>query len=126
MKKSKHSHPSSSHRSDRVGDLILRELSVLIQREIKDPRLTSMVTITAVEVTRDFAHAKVYVTIFDKDQDHQQAIDILNHAAGYLRSTLAKSLKLRTIPQLKFIYDSSLEYGNRMSDLIKQVTKDDE
>lgn len=109
-------------RTQRVGDQMQRELAQLIQREIKDPRL-GIVTVTAVDVARDLAYAKVFITVMGKDsqKEIEQSLEILNNAAGYLRSLLGKSMKIRTIPQLKFIYDESIIRGSTMSALIDEA-----
>jgi ribosome-binding factor A len=106
-------------RTDRVAAIIQRKLALIIPTGVRDPRLKSFVTISAVKVTADLGHAKVYFTIFDEDK--KTAISILNAASGYLRSLLARSISLRTIPQLHFIYDESIEYGQRLSRLIDNV-----
>jgi ribosome-binding factor A len=113
-------------RTRRVADQIQRNLAELIQKELGDPRV-GMVTVTGVEVTHEFERARIYFTVLGKTLADKEQIDIttevLNKAAGYLRSALAKRLKLRTTPQLLFVYDSSMEKGNRLSDLIKQAAK---
>ena len=106
-------------RTDRIAELMQRKLAQLIQQEIKDPRLPRLITISAVTVTRDLAHAKVYFTVFN-DEPAETAL-ILNKAASYLRSALAKTITLRTVPQLHFIYDESIAYGKRLSRLIDDV-----
>ena len=106
-------------RTDRIAELMQRKLAQLIQQEIKDPRLTNLITISAVKVTRDLGHAKVYFTVFNDDP--VLTTSILNSAASYLRSALAKTLTQRTVPQLHFIYDESIEYGKRLSRLIDDV-----
>lgn len=114
-------------RTRRVADQIQRNLAELIQMELGDPRV-GMVTVTGVEVTHEFERARVYFTVLDENlADKEQAkksiettTKALNNASGYLRTALARRLKLRTTPELVFIYDSSMEYGNRLSDLIKQ------
>lgn len=113
-------------RTQRVGDQMQRELAQLIQREIKDPRL-GIVTVTAVDVARDLAYAKVFITVMGKDspQEIGQSLEILTNAAGYLRSLLGKSMKIRTIPQLKFIYDESIVRGSTMSALIDKALAED-
>jgi ribosome-binding factor A len=112
------------NRTDRVAELMLQELAQLIQCDIKDPRMPAFVTVAAVTVTKDFAHAKVYITTL-KPEDHQLVIDILQHAASFLRTQLGRRIKLRAIPQLHFIYDTSVEYGNQLANLINQVVKDE-
>jgi len=108
-------------RTLRVGDQIQRELSSLIMREVKDPRL-GMVTITEVEVSRDLAVAKIFVTLLNNTQEViSEQIGILNTASGYLRSLLGKNMRLRIIPQLKFIFDDSIERAANMSALINKA-----
>jgi ribosome-binding factor A len=106
-------------RTDRIAEMIQRKLAQIIPQEIKDPRLKGFVTITAVKVTADLGHAKIYFTVLDEDKN--LATSILNSAASYLRSALARSITLRIVPQLHFIYDESIEYGDRLSRLIDKV-----
>lgn len=112
-------------RTDRLNELVQRELAQMIQQEVKDPRL-GMVTVSAVEITRDLAYAKVYVSIYDTDDKIKQNLAILNHAAGFLRSMLAKRIKIRTVPELHFIYDNSIVEGQRLSSIIDQAIAEDE
>jgi len=109
-------------RTLRVGDQIQRELSNLIMREIKDPRL-KMVTITEVEVSRDFGVAKVFVTLLNNANTEaiNEQIDILNSASGYLRSLLGKNMRIRVIPCLKFIFDDSTIRAANMAELINKA-----
>lgn len=111
-------------RTDRVAEMMQRKLSQLIQQEIKDPRLPAFVTISAVKVAADLSHAKVYFTVLDENV--KQTTVILNSAASYLRTALARSVKLRTVPQLHFVYDESIEYGRRLSRLIDEVNPQDQ
>lgn len=113
-------------RTDRVGQEIQKEVAMIIQREVKDPRL-GMVTVNAVEVTRDLAYAKIYVTFFTLEgQDAEQSISLLNEASGFIRSLLAKRIKARIMPELRFVYDKSMVEGVRMSSLVDQAVADDE
>lgn len=114
-------------RTQRIGDQMQRELALLIQREIKDPRL-GLVTITGVDVARDLSHAKVFITVMGQDDNAavvKQNIDILNDAAGFLRMHLGKSMKLRTVPQLHFSYDASIRRGAELSALIERAVAED-
>ena len=106
-------------RTDRVAELLQREISQLIQSEIKDPRLPSFVTISTVKVSGDLSYAKVYFTILTGDK--QETALILNNAANYLRGHLSKLIKLYTMPQLVFVYDESIEYGKHLSKLIDEA-----
>jgi ribosome-binding factor A len=113
----------SFKRTDRIAEMIQRKLAQLIPLEVRDPRLKGFVTISAVKVTADLGHAKIYFTVFNDDRD--LVADILNAAAGYLRSVLARTSTLRTVPQLHFIFDESIEYGERLTRLIAQVNPED-
>jgi ribosome-binding factor A len=110
-------------RPQKLGDLIQRELSELLQRELRDPRV-GMITITGVDVSPDFSHAKVFFTILDTGK-LEEAMQGLKRAAGFLRSQLARRIKLYTTPELRFEYDESVERGDRLSRLINSVTKRD-
>ena len=127
-----------SSRGQRVADQIQRELATLIQLEVRDPRV-GMVSITGIDLSRDLAHAKVFVTVLDTvtnngaianlataeedDLDSLQVrdnVEALNKAAGFLRSQLSKRLALRAVPKLRFFYDASIENGQRLSGLIAE------
>lgn len=119
--------PREFSRTDRVADAIKRLLSTLIQQEVGDPRV-GMVNINEVVVTRDLAIAKAYVTFIGRDDKQQceEAAAILNNAAGYLRSLLAKELSLRTTPKLQFFYDETPIKGQKLSSLIDKALAEDE
>ena len=109
----------STGRAQKLGDLIQRELSELVQRELRDPRV-GMITITSVDVSPDFSHAKVFFTTLSKE-NVAAAKQGLRRAAGFLRSQLAKRIKLYTTPELRFEYDESVERGDRLSRLINST-----
>jgi len=113
-------------RTSRVGDFIKQELASLIQRELRDPRI-GMVSVTGVEVSRDLAHATVFVTVLGKDSaaDAVESIAALNHAAGFLRTQIAKISNARTTPKLRFVFDASIGRGARMSKLIDDAVQAD-
>ena len=132
-----------SSRGQRVADQIHRELATLIQLEVRDPRV-GMVSITGIDLSRDLAHAKVFVTVLDTvtnngaianlataeedDLDSLQVrdnVEALNKAAGFLRSQLSKRLALRAVPKLRFFYDASIENGQRLSGLIDDALNAD-
>ena len=117
--------PKDFERTRRVGEQLQREIAVLIQQEISDPRV-GMVTVSAVEVSKDFAHAKVFITTLLDEKPHEQTIDALQHAAGFMQHELGKRMKLRTIPRLHFVYDESIERGNRLSSLIDSAIAQDQ
>ena len=113
-------------RTQRIGDQMQRELAQLIRREVKDPRV-GLVTITAVDVSRDVGHAKVYITVMGEDsaEEIKQSIKVLNAAAGFLRMQLAREMKLRSVPQLHFHYDESVSRGAHLSALIERAVAED-
>jgi len=112
-------------RTDRVGQQIQKEIAVILMREIKDPRL-SMTTVSAVEVTRDLAYAKIFVTFFNDNADEIKAsLEVLAEAEGYIRSLLGKRLRARIMPHLRFVYDSSMSEGVRMSALVDKAVASD-
>ena len=114
-------------RSDRVAQELQKEIALILQREVKDPRI-GMVTVSDVEVSRDLAYAKIFVTfLFDNDQSAiEQGMKGLEKASPYIRSLVGKAMRLRIVPELRFIYDQSLVEGMRMSNLVSNVIKNDE
>ena len=109
------------HRIERVNNLIRREVSELIQREVKDPRLDTLVAVTEVATSPDLKYAKVFVSCISGKQEEQKTLGALNAASGFFRTELAKKLKLRRIPELSFHWDDSIEHGDRILRLIDQV-----
>jgi ribosome-binding factor A len=112
--------PKDYSRTLRVADQIQRELADLIRNELKDPRI-GMITLTGVDVSQDYAHARVFYTTLRGESDNFLIQNGLENAAGFLRSQLLHRLKLRVIPQLHFIYDKSVERGVRLSQLIDEA-----
>jgi ribosome-binding factor A len=108
----------TAHRGFRVADQIQRDLTELISRELKDPRV-GMVTLSAVEVTPDYAHAKVFFSVLTGDP--VQAGEGLNAAAGFLRNGLFKRLQIHTVPTLHFVYDRTTERAADMNALIAKA-----
>jgi len=113
-------------RTDRVGDQILKELAVCLQREVRDPRM-NMVTVTAVKLTRDLKYGRVFVTFMGKEsaEDIKSSINALTKAKGFFRSYLGKVMKLRQVPELTFIYDESVIRGANLSALIDKAIKNE-
>jgi len=118
--------PQEYSRTQRVGDYLKRELAQLIQHSVRDPRV-GMVNINEVEVSRDLAHAKVYVTFVGERSEAQtsEALQALNKAAGFLRSHVAESNHMRTTPKLFFIFDVSVKRGAYLTALIDQAIATD-
>jgi ribosome-binding factor A len=113
-----------SQRAQRVGDQIQRELAPLLREEVKDPRV-GPITVTSVEVSSDLSHAKVFFTHLAGREHAPQAVQALQHTAGYLRRELSHRLQLYSVPQLHFVYDDSIESGMRLSQLIDDAVAAD-
>lgn len=113
-------------RTQRVADYLQRELASLIQREVRDPRL-GMVSVTGVDVSRDLGHAKVYYTLMgcDSKDEATTATEVLNKAAGFLRSQLSRDASMRSVPQLRFYFDASVGQGRELEDLIRRAAQAD-
>ena len=108
-------------RKDRIASLISREISEIIEHEIKDPRL-GLVTITTVDVSNDLKTATVY---FSSLNDKQEGLDTLNRAKGYIKSSLASRVRMRYMPSIEFKIDDSYEYGQKIDGLLEEISKDD-
>jgi len=122
---------ADSNRLRRIGEMIQREIALLLQREIKDPRVKK-ISISAVKVNRDLSVAKVYYTLFDILEDDEARAALLadsqqglDKASGYIRHMLGKQSQLRTIPKLHFCYDESIARGANMSRLIDEIVARD-
>ena len=110
-------------RTNRIGEVIMRELAQMIQQELADPRVR-MVTVSHVDVSADLKYAKAYVTRlndFESEQDVKECLAGLANAAGFLRRGIAKRVEIRIVPELRFYYDQSLEHGFHMDELIAKA-----
>lgn len=114
---------NNNARHYRVADQIQKDLAVLIRTEVKDPDLSVFVTIEEVRVTRDLGQAKIYFTTLDDKGEMSELI--LNKASGYLRSALGKRIRIRSIPQLFFVFDTTTQEGGRISSLIDKALSAD-
>lgn len=112
-----------SGRHVRVGEEIKREVSVIIAKEVKDPRL-GMISITDVDVSRDLSFAKVYFSMLGTEEERNKTLEGLTRARGFIRSELAKRLRLRHTPEVSFHFDGSLEQGAKMDALLKALQVD--
>jgi ribosome-binding factor A len=108
-------------RTERIGASLQRALAEIIREQVKDPRL-KLITLQEVRVSRDLSHAKVYFTCFPADEDWREQQRLLNgRLAGFLRHELALRVRLRTVPELHFVHDESIAYGERLSHLIEEA-----
>ena len=119
--------PAEFSRTQRLGEQIKRDLALLIQRELKDPRV-GMVTVNFVDLSKDLSYADVNVTALvtgDSDEKIIESLTILNEASSFLRMELGRTLKVRKVPHLRFHYDDSLKRGARINALIYQALQSD-
>lgn len=120
----------NSIKNIRVNAEVQHELSNIIRNEIKDPRISTMTSVVAVDVTPDLKYAKAYISVLGSREEQESTIKGLKSAEGYIRRQLAASINLRNTPQISFVLDQSIEYGVNMSRLIDEVngklSEDDE
>ena len=116
--------PKEFSRGQRVAEQIRRELAELIRQEVKDPRV-SLISLTDVELTPDYAHAKVFFTSMGGADSVPEVLEGLRRASGFLRHELGKRIRIHTLPELHFHYDRSVEEGSRLSQLIDQTVRED-
>ncbi len=114
----------SKARARRIGDRILEELAVVLQREVDDPRL-AMVTVTGADVDRELAYATIFVSALGDEDRQDEVIEALQRAHGFLRSALAARIPLRTFPQLRFQWDASYQRGARIEELLDQLKSEE-
>ncbi len=114
-------------RFDRLAQQMQQEMALILQRDIKDPRLHTMITVSDVNVSKDLSHAKIYVTFLGLDADKVALnLQILNDASGFIRSLIAKRIQARIVPTVRFYFDKSLDEGIRMANLVETVRRSDE
>jgi len=114
-----------SYRIKKVNQLIRQELSDLLLREVKDPRLDVYISINSVDTSPDLRHAKVYVSCICENERKKSILDGLSHSAGYFRSVMAKHFDIRRVPELHFVWDESIEKGVNLLSYIERVIEDD-
>lgn len=110
-----------TRRTERVNDLLREEISTILLRDIRDPRLGHLVSITAVDVAPDFRYAKVFVSVLGTEEEKKEVMQGLESAARFLRRELTHRLRLRRIPELDFRRDDSIERGSRILQLLKEI-----
>ncbi|MDI6604866.1 MAG: 30S ribosome-binding factor RbfA [Thermoanaerobacteraceae bacterium] len=109
------------YRSGRLSEEIKREISKMIFEEIKDPRISPMISITDINVTKDLRYAKVFISIYGNNEEKKNTLDGLKSAAGFIRRELGKKIKMRYTPELIFEIDDSIEYGAHISEILKDL-----
>ena len=111
-----------SRRVDKVNELLRQEIGLLIMRELRDPRLPTIISVTAVETTGDLRHAKVFVSVLAPKESRDESLEVLNLATGFLRKQMRGRVFLRNIPGLTFVLDESLEKAAHLLKTIKEVS----
>ena len=115
----------NSIKNTRINSEVMREISQIIRTELKDPRVSTMTSVTDVNVTTDLKYCTVYVSVFGSEEETGRTLEGLKKAGGFIRYELAHRLNLRNTPELKFVIDNSLEYGIKMDKLIDEVISKD-
>ena len=113
-----------TRRIQRLNNLFRHEVSELLQRQVKDPRLGSFIAVTEVSISSDLRNAKIFVSHLGSEEQKQETMSALTSASGFFRSELSKRLRLRRIPELSFQWDDSIERGAHLLELIDQVSAD--
>lgn len=114
----------NSVKNTRINSEVLKELSRIISREIKDPRISPMTTVVSVEVAPDLKTCKAYISVLGSEEEQESTVEGLRSAHGYIKRELARSINLRNTPDIRFILDQSIEYGVNMSRKIDEINAD--
>jgi ribosome-binding factor A len=112
------------YRSGRINEEMKKELAALVMTDIRDPRLTAMVSITDVEVTKDLSYAKVYVSIFGTDKEKADSLEAIKNASSFLRREIGRRMNLRHTPELVIMLDTTIDRGMHIDDLIRRISND--
>lgn len=112
----------NNQRIDKINELMRHEIDKIIRNDLHDPRIKGTYSVTRVDATRDLSYAKVYISVFEKE-NREELIESLKHAAGFVRRELGHKMSIRYIPQLLFIDDHNIEYGIHIADVINKVQK---
>ncbi|HOA54641.1 MAG: 30S ribosome-binding factor RbfA [Acetivibrionales bacterium] len=112
-------------RTDRISEEVKREVSFIIQNELKDPRIAKMISVTAADVTRDLRYARVYVSVLGDENEKRDAIEGLRSAAGFIRREIGRRIQLRYTPEIIFELDDSIEHGVYINKLINETLQGD-
>ena len=113
-----------TRRTDRIGDLILQELGLALQRDVRDPRI-GFVTFSRIQIAPDLSVADVYVSVFGDEKNKRDSVAGLISSAPFLRKHLARTMRTKTVPKLKFILDEGLDYSDRINEILSSVKEDE-
>ena len=112
----------ANNRMERIKEEFKRELASIF-RSIKDPRLSMMTSVVAVEITKDLKYAKIYVSVMGSDEEKKNSLEALKSATGFIKREIGSRLKLRAVPQPSFVLDTSIDYGAHINSLINKINK---
>jgi ribosome-binding factor A len=118
----------TQQRSQRVAEEIKREVSDILRKEMKDPRVavSGVISVTDVNVTRDISHAKIYVSVLGSEEEQEKTLEALKKAAGFIRSEIGKRIRLRHTPELTIHLDRSIAYGAHINKLLQEINREGE
>ena len=112
-----------SVRNERVRKTLMKEIADILQREIRDPRISGVVSIMDVEVSHDNSFAKVFYSVFGSDEQKEKTIEAMNQNVSKIRYEVGKRIRLRLTPELRFVYDDSIEKGSKINELINKISR---
>lgn len=115
----------SKHRRDRINEEVKREVSKIIMNELKDPRISTLCSVVAAEVTPDLKYAKIFISVLGNEEEKKSTLSGLNSAAGYVRKELGARINLRINPEVHFELDQSIEHGAKILDILSEINKKD-
>ena len=110
-------------RGDRIRKALIKEVSDIIQRQVKDPRINGIISVTDVELSQDYRYAKVFISVYGTEEQKQQTFEALEDNTSKVRYEVGKRIRLRNVPEIEFMLDDSLERGSRITDLINKISK---
>ncbi|NLM51808.1 MAG: 30S ribosome-binding factor RbfA [Firmicutes bacterium] len=116
----------SQQRAQRVSQELKKEISDILRHEIKDPRVTGLISVTDVDVSKDLSHAKIFVSVYGSEEEQQAALAALKKATGFIRSLVGSRIRLRHVPELTFQLDHSIAYGAHINQVLRQIRQDDD
>ncbi|MCR3922476.1 MAG: 30S ribosome-binding factor RbfA [Firmicutes bacterium] len=115
----------TEQRAHRVAEEIKREVSDILRNDIKDPRVGGLITVTDVDITKDLAHAKIFISVFGSDEEQQATLKVLEKASGFVRSEIGSRIRLRHTPELSFQLDRSIAYGAHINEVLRKIERED-
>lgn len=116
----------SSVRLERLRSLLKQEVCAMLQREIKDPRLTAFITVTNVKISSDLSHAKVFISVMGSDEEKNLTMKTLDHAKNYIRTTIGKRINVKYTPLIEFCLDETIEKSLRINQILERLNSDNE